>query len=385
MNKTAKKLLVAGALVIALLQATSAFAAPGYYIGGKKYLSTDLAKSPALKAQFDLAVQQHGYNNLLLDLDDRGTVNYGAYMAANPGPLNMQKFKTFAASSPATPPPNAVIVNPDLTETPDPETVVLDTAPIDTAITGANAAKAGVVISVDGQELESNVKWVTQAASDALDQAIAAAAAVKTSAKTQQEITNAASTLNGKIAEYVAAKKDGMKVNTEAIDSAITAANQAKKDVKISTDGSDVADQFKWVTQEASDALDQAIAEAEAVKTSAKTQQEITNAASALNGKIAEYVAAKKDGMKVNTEAIDSAITAANQAKKDVKISTDGSDVLTQYKWVTQEASDALDQAIATATAAKTSAKRQQEVTIAVTALNEAIATYENAKQDGTL
>ncbi len=90
-------------------------------------------------------------------------------------------------------------------------TGVLDTTPIDTAITAANAAKVGVVISVDGTDVLPGTYWVTQADNDALDAAIATATAAKGTVTTALEVTNAAAALDIAVGTYNAAKADGTK------------------------------------------------------------------------------------------------------------------------------------------------------------------------------
>ncbi|MEJ8544136.1 hypothetical protein [Brevibacillus borstelensis] len=176
-------------------------------------------------------------------------------------------------------------------------------------------------------------------------------------------------------------------VDTTAIDDAVKAANDAKKDVKISADGSDVLTTEKWVTQAVNDNLDKAIQAANDAKATAKTEQDVTDAVTALEDAVKAYNAEKKDGTKVDapdTTAIDDAVKAANDAKKDVKISADGSDVLTTEKWVTQKANDDLDKAIQAANDAKATAKTEQDVTDAVTALEDAVKAYNAEKKDGT-
>jgi len=89
---------------------------------------------------------------------------------------------------------------------------VLDTTAIDTAITAANAAKVGVVISVDGTDVLPGTYWVTQAVNDDLNNAITTATAANSTVTTALEVTNAASALEMAVGTYNAAKADGTKV-----------------------------------------------------------------------------------------------------------------------------------------------------------------------------
>ncbi|BDR66070.1 hypothetical protein K144313037_02940 [Clostridium tetani] len=94
--------------------------------------------------------------------------------------------------------------------------------------------------------------------------------------------------------------------------------------------------------------------------------------------------AAKKADDAVDTKAIDTAIEKANEAKKDVKESKDGTDVEKTAKWVTKDVKEALEAAITKANEAKGTVKSEQEVTAAATELDNAVATYNKAKADGT-
>ncbi|NLL98522.1 MAG: hypothetical protein GX223_04355, partial [Tepidanaerobacter sp.] len=79
---------------------------------------------------------------------------------------------------------------------------------------------------------------------------------------------------------------------------------------------------------------------------------------------------------------LENAIQAAIAAKEGVEVSEDGADVPAGTYWVTQEDMDALNAAIAAAEAAKESAETQQDVAEAVEALEAAVSTFNDAKQE---
>ena len=79
---------------------------------------------------------------------------------------------------------------------------------------------------------------------------------------------------------------------------------------------------------------------------------------------------------------IDAAIEAAKVAKEGITVSEDGTDVPAGTYWVAQADMDALDEAIAAAEAAKESAETQQDVAEAVEALEAAVSTFNDAKQE---
>lgn len=105
----------------------------------------------------------------------------------------------------------------------------------------------------------------------------------------------------------IVVKADGKEIKTEtitvkpdvkALETAITDAKEAKKDVKISKDGTDVEKTEEWVTEEVNDAFDEAIKEAEKVVESAKTDKDVSDAVSALNEAKSTYKEAKAIGIK---------------------------------------------------------------------------------------
>ncbi|MHB8065317.1 MAG: DUF4430 domain-containing protein, partial [Ruminiclostridium sp.] len=84
----------------------------------------------------------------------------------------------------------------------------------------------------------------------------------------------------------------------------------------------------------------------------------------------------------VNKNSLETAITAANANISSVVVSSDGSDVETAYKWVTQEKKSAYETAIAAAQRIFDKADAAQaEVNQAVTAINTATEEFNNAKK----
>jgi hypothetical protein len=81
------------------------------------------------------------------------------------------------------------------------------------------------------------------------------------------------------------------------IDTAIEAAKVAKEGITVSEDGTDVPAGTYWVTQEDMDALDAAIAEAEAAKESAETQQDVAEAVEALEAAVSTFNDAKQEAI----------------------------------------------------------------------------------------
>ena len=197
---------------------------------------------------------------------------------------------------------------------------------------------------------------------------------------------------NGNVFDFRNAPKrvvqEEIEVDKTKLEEAIVNANNKSKDVIISTDGSNVEKDKKWVTEEIQKALDEAIKSANTIKDKADaTQEEVNNATDALNRAIENYKPAEgtKEDKPVPSEVdktkLEKAIVNANNKSKDVIISTDGSNVEKDKKWVTEEIQKALDEAIKSANTIKDKADAtQEEVNNATDALNRAIENYKPAE-----
>ncbi|ONI46058.1 hypothetical protein AN641_02485 [Candidatus Epulonipiscioides gigas] len=168
----------------------------------------------------------------------------------------------------------------------------------------------------------------------------------------------------------------------------IATAKTNKDSVKVSTDGADVYTYEKWVTQAEKDALQTAINTAQGVADDADaTAKEISDAITALTTANTTFEQAKEAGKKpVDKTALTNLIATAKTNKDSVKVSsTDGADVYTYEKWVTQAEKDALQTAINTAQGVADDADATaKEISDAITALTTANNTFEQAKEAGT-
>src|SRR5699024_5684761 len=105
-------------------------------------------------------------------------------------------------------------------------------------------------------------------------------------------------------------------------------------------DGKDISTEDKWTSQEALDALEAAIAEAEKINPSKATTKELEAAIETLDNALNSYKSAQKDGL-TSQEVLDAkdilkeAIDKAEAAKKGIKTSEDGSDVAKGDRWTT--------------------------------------------------
>jgi hypothetical protein len=256
------------------------------------------------------------------------------------------------------------------------------------AITAANAAKDGIVVSVDGIDIDVGTAWVSQGALDALNAAIAAAQTVADNpAATPDAIAQAVITLNAAVETFDGAKQDGLRADKTTLTAAITAANAAKDGIVVSVDGTDIFVTIEWVSQEALDTLNAAITTAQAVVDNpTAAPAAIAQAVAALNAAVTSFIDAKEEGTKAaDAAALAAAITAANAAKDGVAVSAVAGEVFSGIEWVSQGALDTLNAAItATQTVVDNPAATTAEIIQAVNALNAAAETFKGAKQAGT-
>jgi hypothetical protein len=269
--------------------------------------------------------------------------------------------------------------------------VAADKTALNDAISAANTAKTGVVISADGNDIAPETKWVTDTVMNALNTAITAAEAVNIKANaTQAEVDDATTALTTATNTFTNAKQDGtntsiVAANKTALISAIDEATTAKTGVVTSADGNDQTPETKWVTDTVMNALNTAITVAEAVNIKANaTQAEVDDATMVLNTAKTIFTTAIQT-VATDKIALTNAISAANTAKDDVAVDTDAASVPVGIKWVTDTVMNALNTAIVSAETVKNNnAATQTAVNDAVTALNNATSAFNNAKQDGS-
>ena len=171
-------------------------------------------------------------------------------------------------------------------------------------------------------------------------------------------------------------------LNHTALDTALSNANAEKTGVQVSTDGSNVSTESKWVTQSVLDTFNSAITAAQAIRTGATTQAQLNDAVTALNIAVTTFINAKQNGtMSIDTTVLQELITQANTLKDTAVVSTNGSEVSSSNYWVTQAEMDALTNAISTAEAAATGG---ENFSSAYSALSTAMSVFTAAKKAGT-
>jgi hypothetical protein len=272
----------------------------------------------------------------------------------------------------------------------------LNLTAIDALINSADATANGAVVAVSADTVPVGTYWVTQEVKSALRRVIAQAIIAR-EATTQATIDAAKQALEQAVTAFETAKQPGTKtqspplVDKGALNTAVTAANDAKSGVVVGASADAVPLGVAFVSQSAMNALDAAIAAAELVVGNAQTTQAVVDAQTAvLTTAVSTFNAAK--GVGTNTTitsadkgALNTAVTAANAAKSGILVAASADVVAWGSSFVTQSAMDALNAAITNAEAIVEKADATQaEVDAQVTTLNAAVAAFNAAKSVGT-
>jgi hypothetical protein len=262
----------------------------------------------------------------------------------------------------------------------------LDKTGLEASITAAEAAKAGVAAASSAAEVPLGTKWVTTEDMGAFNGAISTAKDARDTATSQAAINSAKTSLDTAIATFNGKRKDGTAapLNTSALTAKIAEAEAARESVQpSSTNGSDVAQGAKWVTQEVWTAFDTAINTAKTALTAA-SQSIVDGAVDPLNTAITTFNNAKQDGSKATgftAAELTTLIAEASAAKEGVTASAQyGDDVSPAAYWVSQSDLNALTTAITSAQAANDGNRDNLYV-----ALAQALTAFNSAKQTGTV
>jgi len=282
-------------------------------------------------------------------------------------------------------------------------------------IANGYAARAFVLPSENGYEIDHNRWWVTGDVMDGLDAALRQAEreydALMSAgqgimrAAPLVDVASAVLTLNDAITVFNNSRQPGLREpmlhRLMDVNTALLLSYMAKSNVVVNSDAANVPQGVRWVTRAEMDALDTAIArsEEERIRINAQIQPgeelgealilEIASAALELNDARAVFTASIKDGARyvprpADVTALQSAIVRAAGEKLLVVVSADGSGVLQNRPWVTPEEMRAFDDAIEAAQAAVRTAQFQTEAGAAYAALQEAVTAFRNAIKPGT-
>ncbi|MDR3283781.1 MAG: hypothetical protein LBS97_01215 [Treponema sp.] len=261
----------------------------------------------------------------------------------------------------------------------------------------AEEAKTGVVIGSDANSVDVGKSWVTQAAMDALNESIAAAAEIKTSEDVDQGMVDKAlADLTDRITAFNNGIGEGTKpADKTGLTTLIEEANGAMNGV-VAADDAESIDAVPagtyYVPEQVMKNLRAAIETAEGVVADNDANQAyITVALVELNEALSAFNAAKVEGTGVvrsDKAALNEAIKTATAAKTSIVTSTDAKLVAVGTFWVTEAELGTLNMAIAAAQEVSQNVLAEQgEVDAATDTLTNlttgAIKVFNDAKKSG--
>ncbi len=276
--------------------------------------------------------------------------------------------------------------------------VEVDKSALASEVETAIANKTTVVVSADGKEVSKDNYWVTQEVMSDYENAINVAnGVVESETATQTDVNNALSALQTATTTFGTAKQVGTKeevivVDKTALLAEINVASTNKGTAVVSEDGTNIAKDTYWVTQEVMTNYENAIALAQQVADSQiATQVDVNNALSALTNATTSFNGSKQVGTKedevvvVDKSSLNAEINTASANLTTVTVSIDGSDVSKNEYWVILSTKSNYESAIALAqSVAQNPDATQEDVNSALVSLTNATATFNNAKQPGT-
>ena len=250
-------------------------------------------------------------------------------------------------------------------------------------------------VSEDGKNVSTKDKWVTQEALDALKAAIEEANKYLAEGANLKITATVVENLQAAIDAFEKEVKDGL-TSPEVLEAlpelekAIEDAEAAKKGIKTSEDGSDVAKTDAWTTPKDLKILEDGIAKAKEVLAKEDLDAEEINVNAALLNSITELYNLSKNIGKTPKEIVEAKSKLKETIEKainnKVAVSVDGKDVLTTDKWTSAKDLAEFEKAIEIAKEALGNKDLDKDALDKNTKyLETAITLYHIAQDNGTL
>ena len=261
----------------------------------------------------------------------------------------------------------------------------VDTTALTAKIIEANTEMLRTETADHADEVPVGKNWVTVSVMNTFEAAISAAEAVRDAAESQEAVNAAFYTLDSAIDVFIAARSPGTNaLDTLALASLITEANDLKLVIVVSDSAASVPLGAYWVTQTVMNAFESAIAAAQNALASATTQTAIDSARAALQTAMSTFNSAFQPGAQTSnftSAQVSDLINRANTLKDATEISTNGNTVSPLLYWVSQSVADALNGKIT----ALQGASGQSAIDAAFLALVDAVGDFNESRQHGTI
>ena len=170
-----------------------------------------------------------------------------------------------------------------------------DKTALNTKISAAKTAKAGVSVAENATQLVPGTVWVTGGAMTALNTAISTAEAAAVNVSVDAAAVSAAVTALQTAIETFTAAKQTVTVTKTALNTKISEANTAKTGVTVAASATGLAAGTVWVTSQTMTVFETAISTAQTVyAATGVTQAAVSTAVSTLQAAIETFTAAKQ-------------------------------------------------------------------------------------------
>lgn len=265
----------------------------------------------------------------------------------------------------------------------DEEGEALHKTPLALAIARSEYAIRGVLIDTDAANVDYKRQWVTKREWEEVITAIAIARDAMSIVNTGQEVNDEVEALDSAVTMFNSAKKDGSFVDTTMLVDAINIAEVERKNVIISDNSDKVHYKSVWVTHSELEQFNDSIEKAQISVKVVHNEDQVVSATNSLTNAIAVFIKNKKNGTYVDKSALEAVIVKAEKEIENVEISTTAINVDYKRKWVYQDQWESFVSAIATAKKGLSAASTDDEVLETTNALARAIKDFINTKKNG--
>ncbi|MGG2084127.1 S-layer protein [Lysinibacillus pakistanensis] len=250
-----------------------------------------------------------------------------------------------------------------------------------------------VSVSAYGSDILTTERWTTQADRNTFEVAVTNARAVANNTNASQEqVNNAITQYKNALTAYQAVQKNGTKYGTGDKTTLQSIIDSIKYQyVTTSYNGYELGANIPWTTQADRDAIERAVASAQAVVNNYySNQNDVTNAINNLNYAIQNYKSSYKygangyNGYYADKSQLSFLITSAKSEYVQISYTGTGSDLNYNIRWTTLTDFNYFENAIQQARYVENNpSATQNEISSAINTLNNAITQYRNAQYTG--
>ena len=260
----------------------------------------------------------------------------------------------------------------------------VDKSVFEAAIKKAEIEMENLAVSITGLDVDNKKWWVTPNEYDIFRNILKNVTRICKDATTDEEVLCATTELKERVSDLIKIKKSGKFVDKSFLEQAIKNAEDAKKDIDISTDANNVDSRKFWVTRKEYDDLVESITHAESRLTLVVTDEEVIDESDSLFTAVADFNSCKKKGTFVDKSILSKEILKAESSMMGVLVDVNSSNVSYKDDWVTQRSWDILTNSIVSAQNSIKNVLTDKQVKNAAERMRKAVDIFNQTKQKGT-